>query len=393
VSPSDFPETRELSAAEKARYSRHLILHEVGLEGQRTLKNSSVLCVGAGGLGSPLLMYLAAAGVGRIGVVDFDKVEVSNLQRQVVHNTSSVGKSKVQSASERIAEINPHVKVDAIESSISSANALRILKPYDVIVDGTDNFPTRYLINDACVILGKPNIYGSIFKFEGQASVFNYQNGPNYRDLFPDPPPPGLVPSCAEGGVLGVLPGVIGAIQATETIKVLLQHEGTLSGRLLLYNALDMSFREMQLRKDPNQQPITTLIDYDQFCGSPAQDTDKNQMDDIKSQSFQRIDASEANNRRQNGWKPFILDVRRPPEAEIVRFAWADLLHPHDDVSSVASKLPRDRDILVHCKLGHRSAMACQTLANLGFSPERLFNLEGGIIQWATTVDPSMPVY
>ena len=277
-----------LTPDEIARFSRHLILDEVGMEGQRKLKGSSVLCIGTGGLGSPLLMYLAAAGVGRIGIVDFDVVDASNLQRQVLHGTASVGRPKVQSAAERIKDINPHVQIDIYEEALTSDNALDIVRPYDVVVDGTDNFPTRYLVNDACVILGKPNVYGSIFKFEGQASVFNYQGGPNYRDLYPEPPPPGLVPSCAEGGVLGILPGVIGCIQATETIKILLGKGDTLSGRLLLYDALGMTFRQLKLRRDPNLKPITELIDYQQFCGMPANDHERDEA--AVEEPFQRLD-------------------------------------------------------------------------------------------------------
>ncbi len=380
-----------LSPAEIARYSRHLILDEVGMEGQLKLKNSAVLCIGTGGLGSPLLMYLAAAGVGRIGIVDFDVVDASNLQRQVLHGTSKVGTPKVQSAAERIHDINPEVRVDLYEEALTSANALRILEPYDVVVDGTDNFPTRYLVNDACVILGKPNVYGSIFKFEGQASVFNHQGGPNYRDLYPEPPPPGLVPSCAEGGVLGILPGVIGCIQATETLKILLGKGTTLSGRLLLYDALEMRFRELKLRRDPDALPITELIDYVQFCGAPANDHET--TGDDSTVSYNRIDVQTANARLQTGWKPYVLDVRRPPEAEIVRFDFADRLQPHGDVLSIADDLPRDRDILVHCKMGGRSATACAMLLGAGFDPTRLYNLEGGIVGWATHVDRSMPTY
>jgi len=381
----------DLSREEIARYSRHLILDEVGMEGQRRLKGASVLCIGTGGLGSPLLMYLAAAGVGRIGIVDFDVVDASNLQRQVLHGTSTVGIAKVQSAAQRIADLNPHVQIDIFEEALTSENALRIFEPYDVVVDGTDNFPTRYLVNDACVILGKPNVYGSIFKFEGQASVFNYQGGPNYRDLYPEPPPPGLVPSCAEGGVLGILPGVIGCIQATETLKILLGRGDTLSGRLLLYDAMAMSFRELKLRKDPTLAPITELIDYQQFCGVPANDHDQDhsQVDE----PFQRIDVLAARDRLNSGWKPYVLDVRGASEAEIVRFTWADRLQPHGDVADIANDLPRDRDILVHCKMGGRSAKACAALADIGFPADRLFNLDGGIVGWAERIDPSMPSY
>jgi len=381
----------ELNRDEIARYSRHLILDEVGMEGQRRLKGSSVLCIGTGGLGSPLLMYLAAAGVGRIGIVDFDVVDTSNLQRQVLHGTSTVGVPKVQSAASRIADINPHVQVDIFEEALTSENAIRIFEPYDVVVDGTDNFPTRYLVNDACVILGKPNVYGSIFKFEGQASVFNYQGGPHYRDLYPEPPPPGLVPSCAEGGVLGILPGVIGCIQATETLKILLGRGDTLSGRLLLYDAMAMTFQELKLRKDPKLAPITELIDYQQFCGMPANDHDQSPV--TEDEPFQRIDVLAARDRLNTGWKPYVLDVRRESEAEIVRLDWADRLQPHGEVAAISDELPRDRDILVHCKVGGRSAKACVALAELGFEPERLFNLDGGIVGWAKQVDPTLPTY
>ncbi len=381
----------ELSKEEIARYSRHLILDEVGMQGQRRLKDSAVLCVGAGGLGCPLLMYLAAAGVGRIGIVDFDVVDTSNLQRQILHGTSAVGQPKVLSAARRVADINPHVQIDTFEEALTSENALRILAPYDVVVDGTDNFPTRYLVNDACVILGKPNVYGSIFKFEGQASVFNHQGGPNYRDLYPEPPPPGLVPSCAEGGVLGILPGVIGCIQATETIKILLGQGDTLSGRLLLYDALSMEFRQLKLRRDPNLRPITELIDYQQFCGMPTNDHDADAT--AVDEPFQRIDVETAKARLDAGWKPYVLDVRRSAEAEIVRFDWADRLQPHAEVGSIADELPRNRDILIHCKMGGRSAKACAALAAAGLEPQHLFNLDGGIVGWAEKVDSSLPTY
>ena len=358
------------------------------MEGQRKLKGSAVLCIGTGGLGSPLLMYLAAAGVGRIGIVDFDVVDESNLQRQIIHGSASVGMPKVLSAVERIRDINPHCNVDVFEEALTSDNALRILEPYDVVVDGTDNFPTRYLVNDACVILDKPNVYGSIFKFEGQASVFNYQGGPNYRDLYPEPPPPGLVPSCAEGGVLGILPGVIGCIQATETIKILLGKGTSLSGRLLLYDALHMRFRELKLRRDPDCPEITELIDYVQFCGVPMND---HETSDSSGEGFERISLADTKTRLDGGWKPFVLDVRRPNEADIVKLEFADRLHPHADILAIAEELPRDRDILVHCKMGGRSATACAMLAGAGF--DRLYNLEGGIVGWAKEVDTSLPVY
>ncbi len=383
--------TPELTSEEIGRYSRHLILDEVGMEGQRQLKGSAVLCIGTGGLGSPLLMYLAAAGVGRIGIVDFDVVDESNLQRQVIHGTASVGRPKVQSAKERIHDINPNVQVDIFEEALTSENALRILEPYDVVVDGTDNFPTRYLVNDACVILGKPNVYGSIFKFEGQASVFNYQGGPNYRDLYPEPPPPGLVPSCAEGGVLGILPGVIGCIQATETIKILLGKGTSLSGRLLLYDAMNMRFRELKLRCDPESPKITELIDYEQFCGVPANDHQNEGLED--SVGFQRIDVAAAKAKLDGGWAPYVLDVRRENEASIVTLKFSDRLQPHSEILAIASELPKDRDILVYCKMGGRSAQACDALIEAGFDTARLFNLQGGITSWAKEIDTSLPTY
>ena len=377
----------ELTHEEIARYSRHLILDEVGMEGQRKLKAAKVLCIGTGGLGSPLLMYLAAAGVGRIGIVDFDVVDASNLHRQVIHGTASVGMAKVDSAKARIHDINPNVVVDVFEVPLTADNALEIMEPYDVVVDGTDNFPTRYLVNDACVLLGKPNVYGSIFKFEGQATVFNYQGGPNYRDLYPEPPPPGLVPSCAEGGVLGILPGIIGVIQATETVKILLGQGTTLSGRLVLYDALNMKFRELKLRRDPQAKPITELIDYEWFCGLKTDATEE----ETPVESFERQSVTQIKARIDEGWAPYVLDVRRPHEAEIVALAFADRLQPHDQLASIADELPRDRDILVHCKLGGRSARACATLAELGFT--RLVNMEGGITAWATEIDTSLPTY
>jgi len=377
-------EQPDLSAEEIGRYSRHLMLEEVGMEGQKRLKAGSVLCVGTGGLGSPVLMYLAAAGVGRIGVVDFDVVDRSNLQRQIIHGTGSVGRAKVRSAADRIAELNPNIRVDLYEEAITSDNALRILEPYDIVVDGTDNFPTRYLVNDACVLLGKPYVYGSIFKFEGQASVFNHNGGPNYRDLYPKPPPPGLVPSCAEGGVLGILPGVIGVIQATEVVKLLLGKGDTLSGRLLLYDALAMRFQELQLDPDPHRPPITELVDYEQFCGFPGGSHDP-------PSGYERITARRLAERMESGWVPYVLDVRKPHEAEIVCLDCTDRLHPHDSLAQIAHELPRDRDIVVFCKLGGRSAQAASVLVELGFG--RVFDLEGGIVAWATDVDRSLPVY
>jgi sulfur-carrier protein adenylyltransferase/sulfurtransferase len=380
----------ELDNDDIARYSRHLILDEVGMEGQRRLKGASVLCVGTGGLGSPLLMYLAAAGVGRIGIVDFDVVDASNLQRQIIHGTSSLGRLKLDSAHDRIRDINPRCQVDLFPVALRADNALEILRDYDVVVDGTDNFPTRYLVNDACVILGKPNVYGSIFKFEGQASVFNYQGGPQYRDLYPEPPPPGLVPSCAEGGVLGILPGVIGCIQATETIKILLGKGRTLSGRLLLYDALNMQFRELKLRKDPNGAPITKLIDYEQFCGVPS--IDEGAMATPTDEGFARLDALQSKARMDEGWKPFVLDVRKPNEADIVSLSFVDLLRAHEAViAGEHDGLPKDRPILIHCKSGMRSARASAALVAAGYTD--VTNLEGGINGWARDIDPALPQY
>ncbi len=380
--------TTNLSHAEIARYSRHLILPEVGIAGQEKLKGASVLCIGTGGLGSPLLLYLAAAGVGRIGIVDFDVVDASNLQRQVIHGTRTVGTPKVESARARIHDLNPHVRVDVYEEALSSENALRIFEPYDVVVDGTDNFPTRYLVNDACVLLGKPNVYGSIFRFEGQASVFNYRGGPNYRDLYPEPPPPGLVPSCAEGGVLGVLPGIIGCIQATETLKILLGVGDTLSGRLLLFDALTMRFRELKVRRDAAVPPIRELIDYDQFCGVPTGTREEAPV--LESAAFDNLSVERAATRLRDGWRPYILDVRGPQEAAIVTLPFIDALIPHTQVAQRLAEIPRDREILVICKLGGRSSMAAQVLADAGY---RATNLEGGIVAWAQRVDPTLPTY
>ncbi|HET6314127.1 MAG TPA: molybdopterin-synthase adenylyltransferase MoeB [Chloroflexia bacterium] len=381
-------EEQTLSHAEIRRYSRHLIVPEVGLEGQKKLKASSVLLIGAGGLGSPLALYLAAAGVGRIGIVDFDIVDESNLQRQVIHGTSGIGTPKLESAKARILDINPNVQVDSYEYPLTSENALEIFRPYDVIVDGTDNFPTRYLVNDACVLLGKPNVYGSIFRFEGQASVFWSEHGPCYRCLYPEPPPPGLVPSCAEGGVLGILPGTIGTIQATETIKLLLGIGEPLIGRLMLYNALDMRFREVRLRKDPDcpvcgENPtVTELIDYQVFCGINAQ-TERGETDfDISPRDLKsRLDA---------GQKLVLLDVREPHEWDITHLEGAKLI-PVNQVTAHAHELSTADEMVVYCKAGTRSARAVNELRQLGF--RKLWNLRGGINAWAEDVDPSLPRY
>ncbi len=381
----------QLNTEEYQRYSRHLILPEVGLDGQKRLKAAKVLCIGTGGLGSPLLLYLAAAGIGNIGIVDFDIVDSSNLQRQVIHGTSWVGKPKIESAKNRIHEINPHCQVDLYETRLSSENALDILKSYDVIVDGTDNFPTRYLVNDACVLLNKPNVYGSIFRFEGQATVFNYEGGPNYRDLYPEPPPPGMVPSCAEGGVLGILPGMIGVIQATETIKIVLGKGTTLSGRLLLYNSLDMTFRELKLRPNPIRPVIEKLIDYEQFCGIPqakAQEAEsKMAIPEMTVQDLKQL--------LDSGADGFVLvDVRNPNEYEIAKIP-GSVLVPLPDIEqgpgvTKVKELMNGHRLIAHCKMGGRSAKALGILKENGIEGT---NLKGGITAWSQEIDSSVPQY
>ncbi|MBD2428921.1 molybdopterin-synthase adenylyltransferase MoeB [Phormidium sp. FACHB-1136] len=381
----------QLTKEEYERYSRHIILPEVGLEGQKKLKAASVLCVGTGGLGSPLLLYLAAAGIGRIGIVDFDVVDQSNLHRQIIHSESWVGKPKIESAKNRILEINPHCQIDLYETRLSAENALDIFAPYDVVVDGTDNFPTRYLVNDACVLLNKPNVYGSIFRFEGQATVFNYQDGPNYRDLYPEPPPPGMVPSCAEGGVLGVLPGIIGTIQANETIKVILGTGKTLSGRLLLYNALDMTFRELKLRPNPVRPVIDKLIDYEMFCGIPQAkaEAEKEQagIPEMTVTELKQVLDSGADN-------ILLLDVRNPNEYEIANIPGAVLV-PLPDIESgegveQVKELLNGHRLIVHCKMGGRSAKALGILKQHGIEGT---NVKGGILAWSKEVDSSVPEY
>jgi adenylyltransferase/sulfurtransferase len=381
----------QLSKDDYERYSRHIILPEVGLLGQKRLKAATVLCIGTGGLGSPLLLYLAAAGIGRIGIVDFDVVDHSNLQRQIIHGTSWVGKPKIQSAKNRILEINPDCQVDLYDTRLSSENALEIFQPYDVIVDGTDNFPTRYLTNDACVLLDKPNVYGSIFRFEGQATVFNYQGGPNYRDLYPEPPPPGLVPSCAEGGVLGVLPGIIGTIQATETIKIILGAKDTLSGRLLLYNAWEMKFRELKLRPNPIRPVIEKLIDYEQFCGIPQAKAAELQaqmtLAEITVQELQALMDSQSSDY-------LLIDVRNPNEYEIARIPNSVLIPLPDLENGTAiakvQELLQGRHLFAHCKMGGRSAKALAVLKQAGIEGT---NVKGGISAWSAEVDPSVPQY
>jgi sulfur-carrier protein adenylyltransferase/sulfurtransferase len=381
----------QLTKDDYERYSRHLILPEVGLEGQKRLKAASILCVGTGGLGSPLLLYLAAAGVGRLGIVDFDVVDFSNLQRQVIHGTSWVGKPKIESAKNRILEINPFCQVDLYETMLSAENALTIAEPYDIIIDGTDNFPTRYLVNDTCVLLNKPNVYGSIFRFEGQATVFNYEGGPNYRDLYPEPPPPGLVPSCAEGGVLGILPGIIGVIQATEAIKIILGQGTTLSGRLLLFNALDMKFRELRLRPNPVRPVIEKLIDYEMFCGIPqAKAAEAEQQAAIP-----EMTVTELKQVLDSGAKDYVLlDVRNPNEYEIAQIP-GSVLVPLPDIENgqgiekVRSLLNGHR-LIVHCKMGGRSMKALGILKGAGIDGT---NVKGGIQAWSREVDASVPEY
>jgi sulfur-carrier protein adenylyltransferase/sulfurtransferase len=392
-SASDKAELPTLTNDEVIRYSRHLIMPEVGVEGQRKLKAASVLCIGAGGLGSPVAMYLAAAGVGTLGIVDFDVVDFSNLQRQILHGTPDVGRSKLASAKDRLNALNPNVEIVTHDMAISSENALKLFEPYDVIVDGTDNFPTRYLVNDACVLTGKPNAYGSIFRFEGQASVFATKDGPCYRCLYPEPPPPGLVPSCAEGGVLGVLPGIIGVIQATETIKLILGVGEPLIGRFLIFDALRMKFRELKLRKDPDcpvcgtHPTVTQLIDYEQFCGvkPAAEATAVNTVN-----TATEITSVELKQRLDRGDKLKIVDVREPNEYQINRIPGSELI-PLGDVPKRVNELNPDDEIVVHCKMGGRSAKAADFLRSVGF--KKVLNLKGGILDWIDKVDPTQPKY
>ncbi len=378
----------ELSRDEILRYSRHLILPEVTIAGQRRLKAASVLLVGAGGLGSPTALYLAAAGVGRIGIVDFDEVDVTNLQRQVLHGTSDVGRKKIDSARDRLAQTNPHVKLETFDTRLTSENALEIIGDYDLVVDGTDNFATRYLVNDACVLLGKPNVYGSIFRFDGQASVLAAEGGPCYRCLFPEPPPPELVPSCAEGGVLGVLPGLVGVIQATEAIKLIVGTGQPLIGRLLLVDAASMQFKTMKLQRNPScpacgTREIRELVDYEQFCGlSPEADGSPDGIPEITPVGLAT---------RIEGGDDFdLVDVRQPEEWEIGKIPEARLV-PLDTLTSCLGDFDTGRDIVVYCRSGARSARAVAELKSVGF--ERAWNLAGGIIRWSEEVDPTMPIY
>ena len=381
----------ELTAEELARYSRHLILPEVGEEGQRRLKAAKVLCVGTGGLGSPLAFYLAAAGVGTLGLVDFDVVDASNLQRQIIHSTADIGRKKLDSATDKLEALNPAINVVKHETLLTSANALEILKDYDIVADGTDNFPTRYLVNDACVLLRKPNVYGSIFRFEGQASVFATEQGPCYRCLYPEPPPPGVVPSCAEGGVLGILPGLVGVIQATEVIKLILGAGELLVGRLLLVDSLSMRFRELKLRKNPEcpvcgpNPTVTKLIDYDQFCGFvPAAKEESRVKNGVP-----QITPVELKRRIDAGEDVFILDVREPFEHQIANIGGK--LIPQNDVPQRLAEIDRDREIIVQCKSGGRSQRIAEFLLQNGYP--KVVNLVGGILAWSDQVDPKVPKY
>lgn len=381
----------DLSHAEILRYSRHLLIPEVGLSGQKKIKAASVLVIGTGGLGSPVALYLAAAGVGRIGLVDYDRVDESNLQRQVIHGTSQIGKLKVESARQRMLDINPDIQVEVYNEPFTSENALQIAQNYDILIDGTDNFPTRYLSNDVSVLLGKPNVYGSIFRFDGQVSVFDARNGPCYRCLFPEPPPPGLVPSCAEGGVLGVLPGTIGTLQATEALKLILGIGETLSGRLLLFNALDMSFDFVTLRKNPNckicgpNPEITELIDYEEFCGVPGYDHEEGSVG-----GDWDIEAGQLADKLNQGQQIHLLDVREPHELEISHLEGADLI-PLGQLAARLSELDSADEMVIFCKSGTRSARGLELLASAGF--RKVKNLKGGINAWAQEVDPSLPIY
>ncbi|MCW3096352.1 MAG: Dinucleotide-utilizing enzyme involved in molybdopterin and thiamine biosynthesis family 2 [Chthonomonadaceae bacterium] len=381
----------ELSNDEILRYSRHLILPEVNLEGQKRLKAAKVLCIGAGGLGSPLMLYLAAAGVGTIGIVDFDTVDMTNLQRQIIHGSKDVGRLKMESARETLRDINPHVEVIGFEEQFTSENAMRIVKDFDIVIDGTDNFPTRYLTNDVCVLLGKPNVYGSIFRFEGQASVFWAEKGPCYRCLYPEPPPPGLVPSCAEGGVLGVLPGIVGCIQANEAIKLILGIGNPLIGRLMLFNALKMQFRELKLQKDPScpicgtNPTITELIDYEAFCGIRGEEAAPQAV-----AASEEINVTQLKARMDSGEHLTVIDVREPYEYAIARIPGTKLI-PLGQIEERAGELDPNKEIILQCRTGKRSADALNRLKAKGFT--NLKNLVGGVTAWSEEIDPSVPKY
>jgi len=390
--PSALP---ELSTDDLSRYSRHLILPEVGMEGQRRLKAARVLCVGTGGLGSPLALYLTAAGIGTLGLVDFDVVDSSNLQRQIIHSTKDIGRKKIDSAEEKLTSLNPAINIVKHETMLTSANALDIIKDYDIVADGTDNFPTRYLVNDACVLLGKPNVYGSIFRFEGQASVFATEAGPCYRCLYPEPPPPGLVPSCAEGGVLGILPGLVGVIQATEAIKLILGKGDSLIGRLLLVDALNMRFRELKLRKNPEcpvcgtNPTVTALIDYDHFCGIVPETPAPYKEGMVVKNGIPQLPVKELKARRDAGEDVFLLDVREPYEFQIAQIGGK--LIPQNDVPQRLAEIPRDREIVVQCRSGARSQRIAEFLKQSGY-PD-VVNLAGGILAWSDEIDPRVQKY
>ena len=380
----------KLSNDEILRYSRHLIMPEVGMEGQLKLKQAKVLLIGAGGLGAPLGLYLAAAGVGKLGLVDFDVVDFTNLQRQIIHSTETVGQPKLQSAKNRLSGLNPHIEIETYETALSSKNALDLFRDYDIVADGTDNFPTRYLVNDACVLLGKPNVYGSIFRFEGQASVFATKEGPCYRCLYPEPPPPGLVPSCAEGGVLGILPGLIGVVQATEVVKLILGNGTSLAGRLLLYDALEMKFRELKLRKDPEcpicgpNRTIHELIDYDQFCGITPEPPPPPGLTEFE------LDPEDVKKKIDRKDDFFLLDVREPHEVQICTIPGAHLI-PLGQVTARVNELNSADEIVVYCRSGKRSGQAVEFLKQAGF--RKVKNMRGGILAWSDRVDPSVPKY
>jgi len=383
------PAAATLTNDEILRYSRHLIMPEVGMEGQQKLKAAKVLCIGAGGLGSPLALYLAAAGVGTLGIVDFDVVDFTNLQRQIIHSTADVGRPKLESAAEKLKAINPLIHLRTFNTRLSSENALDLFREFDIVADGTDNFPTRYLVNDACVLTGKPNVYGSIFRFEGQASVFATKEGPCYRCLYPEPPPPGLVPSCAEGGVLGILPGLVGVMQATEAIKLILGIGDPLIGRLLLIDALGMKFRELKLRKNPDcpacgrNRTITRLIDYNEFCGIRGEETP------VSTTGIPTIQVEELKRRLDAGDNLFVLDVREPHEYQICNIN--GYLIPLGDLPKRVSELDSSREIVAHCRSGVRSGKAVEFLQQTGF--KKVHNLAGGILAWADRIDPKMPKY
>lgn len=397
VAAPDAASLPALSNDEIARYSRHLIMPEVGMEGQRRLKAARVLMIGTGGLGAPVGMYLAAAGVGTLGIVDFDVVDASNLQRQIVHGTKDVGRPKIESARERLNDINPNVKIEPYETRLTSENALELFREYDMVVDGTDNFPTRYLVNDACVLTGKPNVYGSIFRFEGQASVFWAARGACYRCLYAEPPPPGLVPSCAEGGVLGVLPGIVGAIQANEAIKLILGAGDALINRLLLFDAWKMRFRELKLRKDPecpvcgDGATIRELIDYEEFCGLRPAQTRAAGENTEETRQMEEINATELKQRLDSGDDIQLIDVREPNEYDIARIPGTKLI-PLGQVVGRMGEIEEGRETVVHCKGGVRSAKAIEALTGAGFKG-RLINLKGGITAWSNDVDPTVPKY